>query len=218
MKILIWHRGPVRPSSENCIQNMKLLKSDFETDFEIEELISAYTHPLANEVFINYKVNYFLLMDAPSDLFIKSIIPKSHVPSGAEMHRVFKQYYTNKIISEFIFNLKKYDFVIMSRMDTKFSIKSNFKDWFNYGKYTTIHVKTDGWTNDQFGIAEPEIMKKAWDYKTIEILKEFINKAHKAEDILDQIIEMNNVETYSMRNIKLPDIWLQDPNRGNIIV
>lgn len=222
MKVLIWHRGPVRPNSENCIQNMELLKQDFNTEFHTEELISTYKHHLADEIYSNYKVNYFLMMESPSNDFIKSIISKSHIPAGAEVHRVFKQYYTNKIVSEFIYNLQKYDFVVMSRMDTKFSIKSNFKEWFNDNKYTTIHTKKgtalDAWTNDQFAVAQPEIMKKAWDYQNIENLKYFIDNCYRAEDILDEIINLNKVETHSMRMVKLLDIWEQDPLRGNIVV
>jgi hypothetical protein len=221
MKILIWHRGPVRPNIQNCINNINLLKSNFNKNyFDFDELISTYNHPLADDLYNNYKVKYFLLMEAPDNNFVKQTFEFSNIPSGACSKRVFKQFYTNKIVSEFIFNLQKYDFVIMSRMDTSFSIESSAAEWFNPNFYTTIHDKQDGFTNDQFGVAQPEIMKKAWDYIDLKNLKMFGDNAYRAEDIFDQILTLNNVSTFSMfvqKQIR-PDIWIQDPMRGNIVV
>lgn len=220
MKILIWHRGPVRPPADNCIKNMNLLKSDFNEDFEIEELISTYNHFNADELYLKYKVDYFLSMKSLSGDLIKSVVSKTLLPSGTKTSNMFKQYYTNKIVSNFIYNLEKYDFIVMSRMDIKLSIKNSVKKWFNQGKYTTIHTRTDCFINDQFAIAEPYIMKSAWDYKNLQNLTKFINESNCGEDILDKIIFENNIETYSMRSESMcePDEWLHDPLRVNVVI
>ena len=48
--------------------------------------------------------------------------------------------------------------------------------------------------NDQFGIARPDIMYKAWDYLNLDILNKLYGESYNPENCLEKIMKMNGVQ------------------------
>ncbi len=245
MKILIWNRGPVRIPVDECLENMKLIKDSFGLEHKVDQLVYTFKNDLSGELreHIGLNQSYFFEIPTISEEFIYSHVKNvKQLGNGVGISNVFKQFYTNKAASELIYNISEsYDFIVMTRLDTAVSIKSNSELWLNKGFYTNIGVKKDknkitreynenSFTGDQFGIADAELMKRAWDYKDIETFTRFAENSYRAEDILDQIIEMNNVPLLSMcsklgnnggdpnSKVGWPDVFKQSSNRKGIIV
>jgi hypothetical protein len=215
---------------------MQVINDDFKDNgWIVDDFVFTFEHAMADDLKKMIEVKYFETTPTLSDEFIFSQIKNiKNLGNGAPINNVFKAYYTNKLATEYICNLEeKYDFVLMTRMDTTFSIKSNYNLWFNEGKYTTIgtidrygphkHAITkdfneNPFTCDQFGVAPPLIMKDAWDYKNIENLNRFVENSYRGEDPMDHIIEMNKVPLhYTMADIHgWPDKWIQNKDRRSI--
>ena len=185
MKIAVLFRGPVRPTAETAVNNIKLL-TDCLSGYDVTTYLWAWNTEMARKV--NCDIN--ILDQEPSQDEIARVVNTTN-------YNCFKQYWVMKRAIKFINSHRKYDFIIQSRTDTKIVFdKSELPNWFDEKHYVTIHYhgQRASYVNDQIGVASVLTMYDAWNYKTFDILNEFMQKARQPEDVLDNIIVMYNVK------------------------
>lgn len=148
--------------------------------------------------------------DSPAAREVSHQFHSAHLNPEPQGVNSYKQFWTLKLAT----TSSTADFVIQSRTDM--TIQVDIKDWLNPGCYTTIHVRGDfpgnpnsEFINDQFGVATPEIMRRAWDYANEETLKKFMSDAQKPEDVFQSILDMNHVPVI----IAPTAVWVLDKNR-----
>lgn len=197
MKICIIVRGPIRPNKETVLENIKLLKDSFSL-FKCDILFATWKERFQDISYLlkNINPNYLLIENIPNvDFEFKkhSFNPKN----------CFLQFYLANKAIDFAISKSKYDFIVMTRTDLKISIDP--KEWIKDDFYVTIHSKQCGelFTNDQFGIAQPNIMQLFWKYSDYESFFEKIDSCLFPEQIID-----HNIERFNLKVIQKPTkIW-----------
>ena len=146
---------------------------------------------------------------------IDSISPKySIISSHPKINYIFKnnsfnpqncfnQFYLSNKAIDFALSLNNYDFLVLMRTDLKMSV--DLKKWIKKDSYVTIHSKQCGqpFTNDQFGIAPPNIMKNVWNYNDELSLCALIDSSQYPEQIIDLNIESSGVSVLQ----ETPMLW-----------
>jgi hypothetical protein len=188
MKICIVFRGPIRPNKESVIENINGLLSCF-SEFDYDVLIASwFDEKDLDFVLKNIKYKYLISENVPDINY--SFNKHSFSPINC-----VKQFYLANIAIDFVLNKKIYDFMVITRTDLNIFINPN--DWLNKGFYSTIHAKKCGqpFTNDQFAITEPNIMKLAWKYDNNDYLYRMIDNCLYPEQIIDHNIDSNDILT-----------------------
>lgn len=204
MNIAMLIRGPIRPNHKVAFDNIQMLKNNF-MDHSISMYLWAWKSPHATQLVDLLVPDHVLLVDEPTDDYILNVIDGPFKITN--YINCFKQYWTMKQATSWVD--ATHNFVVQFRADIQFEIDS-LQDWLNPEYYTTVHTFfSRKRTNDQIGIATPDVMKRTWDYRDTTILNDFMKNANCPENILDQIITMNDVKL-KCGNLKT---WMLDPNR-----
>ncbi len=185
-KIALLHKGPVRPGYSICLENIKWTHAYFKS-FDYRDFIFAWndveSRMLTKDgIFLNSH-----LIKEPTNEYIDSIFPYQ-TPHGCNKYNAFKHFWMMKYATETICNApEKFTHVIYTRMDTRYDfidipilLNDKYSLLFNYV--------------DLVGIAPPEIMKLAWDYKNMDTLNELYKNSNEPEGCWKKILEMNKVE------------------------
>lgn len=196
MKIALLMRGPIRPNGDYVLENLNFMINKSLQNIDNKNITTFIVTSEYDSV-----VKYFdnsIILKRFSDEKIFQLINLNH------MNNAFNQFYSSKAALEMIAKLEDFDFIIHTRTDIKIDISNLENEWFKKGTYQTIHI-ADGvpafeqsslsYHCDHFGIAEPEIMLKAWNYHSFNLLKIFFSNSNFPERILDFIIQINNVKT-----------------------
>jgi len=196
MKIAFLMRGPIRPSESYVLENL-----DFMINTSLQNIDNKNITTFIVTSEYNSILNYFdnsIILKRFSDEKIFELINSNH------MNNAFNQFYSSKTAIELITKLESFDFIIHTRTDIKVDISNLENEWFKKDTYQTIHIG-DGtpafeqnslsYHCDHFSIAEPEIMLKAWNYHSFNLLKIFFANSNFPERILDFIIQINNVKS-----------------------
>ena len=197
MKLCIIIRGPIRPNKEVVLKNIILLKNDF-AKFDFDILFSTWNENMKDVSYIInvIKPSFFLIENVPSISF--NFKEHSFNPKNC-----FLQFYLANKAIDFALKKKKYDFIVMTRTDLNISIDTYI--WIKQDCYTTIHSKQCGqpFTNDQFGISDPNIMKMFWSYENNNQLLIDIDQCSFPEQIID-----NNIDKFKIKVIQQPTkLW-----------
>lgn len=94
---------------------------------------------------------------------------------------------------------KQYDYFVYCRPDVK--LRLDISRYFTENLYAVIDAENSVGVNDQMGIAKPLIMKKAWNYGTIDSFNDVYGRSHNPEHFLKNVMDINGVAS-----IKLPFI------------
>jgi len=185
MKLAVLFRGPVRPSADIVNNNITFL-TDSLSGHDITTYLWTWDTAEARKV--------------RCDVNVYEEEPSSHFISKCVKHNIgnsFKQHWVMKRAIEFINGHDNHDFIVQARTDAKVIFdQGELPSWFDKDHYVTLHFYgiAPSYVNDQIGVATPEIMYKAWDYKDFGTLAAFTSNAKQVEDILDQTIAMNKVK------------------------
>lgn len=214
MNIACIIRGPIRPNHNSVINNINTFLESFK---DFKENIDLYlcTWEEYSQSSSEIKKHFDDINVITTSLEKNPVFGQKYLFNKLNCYR---QFISAKFFISSISKLKKYDFLIHTRTDMRMKIEP--KEWFNQNFYTTIHSGQnlkDNWqnfsgehfTNDQFSVAQPEIMEKAWDYGTEKELIELIDTVPFPEKILDFNIEKNKVFVKVAR----PLIWNLDYER-----
>lgn len=187
MRLCIIVRGPIRPNENAVLDNINVLLSNFKnTSFDI--LFASWKEDIAavDRISRIIKPRFLLSEDLPEINFSFSE-DKSFNPINC-----VKQFYLAKIAIDLAISSDSYDFIVHTRTDLKMLF--DFSSWVNKDAYTTIHAKRCGhpFTNDQFGIAPPGLMKDAWSYSDFDTLCRNIDNCAYPEQIID--INIDNIK------------------------
>lgn len=212
MKIALAFVGKPRPNYDFCFNNIQLTKnilSKHEVDsyilLEKEDYHDRYSQLLDNIILTKY------LDDATIEnkFGFNATIGIARPPKGTYVkNNLFRQFYKNNILFKYIVESKiQYDYIFWQRID--FNLDFNPDLFFNKGKYTTIawnphgHMETD----DRMGVAEPDIMVKAWDYHDIDNFNKITNESFNPEDFLRRLTKANDIEWHwaDYKSLKLKE-------------
>lgn len=189
MKLAVIFRGPVRPTPSAVLCKVDALLECLR-GHEVVTHLWTWQSPAAAEIV--HRFDHCHLLPEPDE------------------SNAFKQFWTLRQATMDV----QADFVIQSRTDILIRIDIN--DWLIPGQYTTIHARGDfpnnpnsEFINDQFGVATPEIMRRTWDYKDEETLRQFLAAAKRPEDVFQSILDMNTVPV----GIAHTSAWDLDKNR-----
>ncbi len=209
MNLALLIRGPIRPNHQSALELIRAFRECF-CGHKITQYLYAWDSDEARKLVDVLTPDNVLLVEEPSDNYIMSII---HEPFKITNYiRCFKQYWSMKRATEWV--NKDHDFVVQFRADSILKITtSKIPSWLDLQHYSTIHTCHDGdFTNDQVGVASPEVMRKAWDYRDENILEEFMKLANCPENVLDNIIKMNGVK---LKKCDL-EVWALHPDRHKL--
>jgi hypothetical protein len=187
MKICLIIRGPIRPNKEVVLNNIKLISSSF-FDYNYDMVFATWNNNMDEVSYIIDSINpkYSIISSLPKINYTfkdHSFNPKN----------CFNQFYLANKAIDFALSLNNYDFFVLMRTDLKMSV--DLKKWIKKDSYVTIHSKQCGqpFTNDQFGIAPPNIMKNVWNYNDELSLYNLIDSSQYPEQIIDLNIESSGV-------------------------
>jgi hypothetical protein len=207
MKIAILIRGPVRPDHQTCRANVEILKNCFD---EHESHIYLWTWNSTEAKKLSQSYHCFhkvTLVEELSETDIRRKLNEEKATIKNWSCNIYKQFWSMENALKSIDD--SYDFIVQSRADTRIQInKDVLPQWFNPEHYTTIHAKgqNGGFTNDQFGIATPAIIKRVWKYHDY---GELSTRALRPEDIIDFIAEREQIPL----KIAPIAIWELNPRR-----
>jgi hypothetical protein len=204
MNVTLLIRGPIRPTDQSALDNINFFLKSLE-GHSVCSYLWAWDTPIARQLLTRVVIDHVLLVEEPSDDYIHSVIGKDF--SMTNYIRCFKQYWSMKRATEWVG--EAHDFVVQFRADMRIQI-ADLSSWLNPEHYTTIHTRFDKeFTNDQFGIAKIDVMRRAWNYHDEATLIEFMKSARCPEDVLDRIVLKNDVK---LKQAHL-SVWTLDPDR-----
>jgi hypothetical protein len=148
-------------------------------------------------------VEHALLIQPPSERLILDLCGQETLPRGNPVRNVFFQYYLSKIGLQALCDIECLDRIVHTRPDLTVRLGKHYPIWFSHepGTYVVPHDRVAGqldtFTNDQFAVARPQDMLKAWNYGSMEDLARLIRSSTIAEDPLHLMIERTDVLTRS---------------------
>lgn len=197
--VAVLFRGPLRPDIPSVLENVTFLCDSIRSLDCIPVTYLATWCPEDIDEMRRVEESGFF----DNFIFIKPLI-NSEIPIKTERDRfplggtpvnAFRQYYLSLSAISVIANDWRFSHIVHSRTDMIATI-DNKESWFN-NDYCTIHIDigiSTSFINDQFAVAPPEIMHKAWHYGAIGDLVDMIEAAQKPEDVLQAVISKNGVE------------------------
>jgi hypothetical protein len=188
MKIAILFSGAIREDVEMCRDAMKTMISNC-TNHEVETFLFTNKNKLANS-FIDMVDNILLLRELDKDYMDSLFTARCRWPANPS--NTFRAFHRNKTCFEMVNRLpQKFDYVIYCRPDAKIII-NDIDSYFSNDKYVVTNSSMQP-IEDQFGVATPEIMARAWDYGDFATLNRLYGEANHSEDCLWRIMQMNGV-------------------------
>ncbi len=195
MKIGIMFVGLCRPTTEDCISNIRLLKDSFK-DYDCDTYLTDYNSDSSRE--LSKYVDNLILIKRESDEFIKNLFPnvecinaKNDLCSQVNIWRLRRK--IRNTLSYIESTGIKYDFLVYSR--PCLCIKVDTKKVLNKGWYTAPNLGDD-YIDDRFGVAEPHIMKSVWwysqEHELANIRRYKNNEAFTKSICFDNDIKMNS--------------------------
>ncbi|WP_430256560.1 hypothetical protein [Neorhizobium sp. DAR64872/K0K18] len=193
--VAVLFRGPLRPNALSTLSHIGALR---------EHLITLGLAPVTylatwkpNDP---HELNIIMQAGLVDNLIALDPYPDEAMPQETldarqgTMRNAFRQFYLSHCALSVIAKDPRHAYIVHSRTDLDIEMRSR-ADWFN-GRYCTPHVRTSlegTFVNDQFAVAPPAMMAKAWDYGTIENLSAMIARASKPEDVLQYILDDANI-------------------------
>lgn len=217
MKLACLVRGPIRPNSESVISNIKTLLASVDDKYPVDCFLCTWEHDVTKaqaviDRFENMRIIICKLENSPYD---KDEMGGSPDCWMFNKMNCYKQYVSSRYFIGEVSNYSDYDFIIHTRTDLR--MKVSIEQWLYKDSYVTIssaHSVNGNWnphriTNDQFAIAQPSVMKDAWDYGSEEQLIRMINTVAYSEMIIDNNIIKNCVRVRTAQ----PIMWELDKDR-----
>lgn len=212
MNVACLIRGPIRPNCESVIKNIQIFLESFK-NYNINLDLYLCTWKDYSNDFAEIKRQFSNIKIVSASLTQEPFFYSKNY--NFNPINCYKQYVLAKYSINTVSSIKEYDFIIHSRTDMQIKIEPT--QWFNDGYYTTIHTVQDPYnnspfTNDQFSVAQPSIMKKVWFYQQEAELLNLINNVPFPERILDFNIERDHILTKTAK----PLIWKLDASRHKV--
>jgi hypothetical protein len=197
-KIAIIFCGPIRPDWQSVKANIDLLKKSFE-NFNVTTYLCSWNDPTILSNIDVTSIDNLILFKEPEKNFIASQVWARIKQGGASFERNYKAFWSRRQILEIVKNSDiVFDWIVLSRTDLKIYIEEP-KTWLIKGCYSmptqARHYKKEvvNPVNDQFGIADPNTMYDAWNYKDMNTYNRLYNMSVNPEHTLKFIMEMNRV-------------------------
>jgi len=213
MKIAFLFRGPIRPSHLACLENIRMMLSNFQGYNNITTHLWTWDSLEAKRLLKVFQFNSSCLYPEPTITEVENNLKKMNVSQRILEKRwatnSYKQYFSMREAIKFVGT--DADFIVQTRSDAAIKL-AEISKWLDSTNYVTSHTKASSgrFTNDQMGVAPPCLMAKAWEYNNIETLGKFFNNSSgPSEEVLDQIMEMNKVPS----KIAPIEYWKLNPNR-----
>lgn len=189
-KVAIIVRGPIRPDIDTVIKNIRLLKKSF-LEFEVDVYLMAWNSIETSDFIIAKEVDNIILIKEPTTEFISEKLT-TRTKQNSLFDRNYKAFWSVRTAIRIIRDTQiNYDWIVLTRTDLEISIR-NANKWMNDSLYTM--PKQENYViNDQFGIAKPEVMYKAWDYIDLPTLNQLYGQSFNPEECLKKIMELNGV-------------------------
>lgn len=222
MKIAVLFRGPVRPNNQSVLDRVHEFLSQFNGQpVEIHTYLATWRYWKEEKSTDLINVNVFdnvIMQTEPTDERISKFVSVPVLKNTVSVGPPFKMYYQSKTAIDLICNNDDYDFIVHTRTDLQMIIYPYFNEWFDPLHYVALHTHPEPftteytpWLNDQFGIAPAALMKKAWDYGTLENLGKLLDQADIPERVLQTIVDTNGVPVKSAPH----SVWNLDPERNS---
>ncbi len=198
--------GIVRPSREAFLNNKNNLISSL-GDHEIDTFLFSWDYQLTREIEKNKDVDICVLKNESE---YDEILSKYEGPGRPRNH--LKMFLRHMESIRAVNSLgKKYDFLVYSRPDLETKFDAEKQGWFESEGYS---APTNGshetrCNHDQFGIAPPEIMFKAWNFTDLNNLKSIYDKTRFPEYTMEEIQQVNGVQRkcIEMQHCQLNREW-----------
>ena len=191
-KIAIIFRGPIRPDVESVAKNIRLLKENF-SKFDVDTYLITWNNIGVSNFITNEGIDNLLIIKEPSKEFISQKLT-TRTKENSLFDRNYKAFWSVRTGIKLVLDTKiNYDWIVLTRTDLAVHIE-DIEKWLSGDDYV-MPTQENYIINDQFGIAKPMIMDKAWDYIDLPNLNKLYGQSVNPEDCLKKIMEMNGVNT-----------------------
>jgi hypothetical protein len=211
-KVAVLFRGPVRPNAATVAVNTALLIDELRFNgFNVSSYLATWSDYNSDEV------NKLLSRGLYDNVILQKMPTKEHIKKYVTrdtygiypISNVYNMYYQSETAIDFIIQSDNYDYIVHSRTDLRIRFGKQIHDWFSQ-QYYVMSTNNTPWICDWIGIATPEIMQKAWNFKDRYQLGELIDNTNVPEYVAMMIMKYHNIST---RTNTAEEIWL-DPNRN----
>lgn len=217
MKIAILMRGPLRPTAEAGLTRARSLAEEVINNGHEPDVYFAAWSQDGNEAQIKVLAseigrNTLFLAPPAEEEIVAHCEGLVVLPCGRLSRNTFLQYYLSRQALRLIRDTGKYDYVIHSRPDMDVRLGQYFSDWLIPGRYCTLHHPSSGhqFINDQFSIAQPDVMFSAWDHGSAADLGQLIRRATIPEDVLRIMVADAQLDV----TVPNHELWGLDPDRN----
>lgn len=196
LNIAVLFMGVVRPSIEVFLENKKHLLESLGSQHKVDTFLFSWEQPNSLNI---QKDKYVDICVLKKEDELDRVLEKYKGCDG-KIRNHYKTFIRNRESILTVQNLgKKYDFFVYCRPDLCTKFNADLDGWYNVRTY---NLPTNGsgsiggfnWCHDQFGIATPEIMFKAWDYGTLDNLHKTYWATFVPEHCMCKIQSDNGIE------------------------
>lgn len=199
MKIAILFRGLIRPNHQQAAELVREQLEQFRAlGHEIHAYLATWSDQPGAEAtrFLDDNRDLFtnsIILSQPSPERCRQVVDRDHFRQGYH-HRsgvypaknVINAYFQSRTALELITSCDSYDYIVNTRMDLKIQFGDHLPTWFDPDHYVSPRTPVD-WINDWIGVAPAEIMRRSWDYGTLEGLGRYMDRSQIPEHVLMQI-------------------------------
>ncbi len=211
-KIAVLFRGPLRPTPYAAAIHTNLLTNELKSQgFQVTTYLATWMR------YKNYDANDLISMGLYDNIIVQQ------PPTSAQVKRctsresygiypisnVYGMYYQSKTALDVITSADDYDYVVHSRTDLRAKFGKHVSNWFQPNVYMTP-VNTTPWVCDWISVAQPDIMRKVWNYDNFGNLGHLIDTTDVPEMILMSMMKHYNI---TVKTAELEELWL-DPDRN----
>ena len=216
MKIAVLFRGPLRPNIESVLEKVNYFMMHFNgSNAEVHTYLATwryYNSQKASDLIGLDMFDNVIMQTQPTDEQAQARTGMSYMKNGTAIGNVYRMYYQSKTALDLINSHDYYDYIIHTRTDLYMALDQP-ELWFNPTYYAAPHVHPQPWMCDQFGIANAEMMHRAWDYGTQDNLNRMLQNASIPENVLQTMMDEAGI-TAKAAPYRL---WQLDDNRNSNI-
>lgn len=210
MRIAVLARGPMRPDIPSVNARLSELRWTFESfGHEVHVYVATWTEHLS-ELAQLMEPARFLLEEGITAEVVSRLTPVERLPRGASMLNAVRQYTLAKTATAWVRDSGTYDFVAHGRTDLKLGLGGSVDSWLVEGTYATIHTHHENaFLNDQFSVAQPDLMARAWDNGSMEDVVRKLEAVEIPELVLQQNIDRQGIPVA----LRPTSLWQLDQQR-----
>ena len=195
-KVAVLYRGPMRPNVASFIEKLQHFSATLD---QASIVYDTFVATWSNQADLDRifaadipRLSIIAIEQPAESEILRKVDGPTNATQGSKRN-IYWQYYLSRIALRTIACTERYDYIVHTRTDIRIDLGDHLTHWFEDGIYSAIHVKSDGFINDQFGIAQTALMEAAWDYGNDANLIRMIDTNDKAEGVLQEMIEARGI-------------------------